>query len=55
MTINTQSTEVLLQVSFGRGIQYLSTPPDNPDRERLSQLGERLCVAALECHLVSVM
>ncbi|KAL5434330.1 hypothetical protein PMIN06_011416 [Paraphaeosphaeria minitans] len=48
---NVESLEVLLQVAFGRGIKYLSTPPDDPNYERLLQAGEKLCVASFECFL----
>ncbi|KAF1957267.1 ARM repeat-containing protein [Byssothecium circinans] len=44
---NIESIEVLLQVSLGRGIKYLSTPPNDPGHER----GESLCTAALQCYL----
>ncbi|KAL1608405.1 member of the karyopherin-beta [Paraconiothyrium brasiliense] len=48
---NVESVEVLLQVAFGRGIKYLSTPPNDPNHERLLQAGEKLCVASFECFL----
>ena len=53
MIANVESMEVLLQVSFGRGIKHLSTPPTDPDHERLLQAGEKLCVASLKTFLVS--
>ena len=54
MIANVESMEVLLQVSFGRGIKYLSTPIKDPHYDRLIQLGEKLCVAALKCFIVCV-
>lgn len=53
MIINVESIEVLLQVSFGRGIKHLSIPPTDPNHERLLQAGEKLCVASLKTFLVS--
>lgn len=53
MIANVESMEVLLQVSFGRGIKYLSTPIKDPQYDRLLQLGEKLCVASLKCFIVS--
>ncbi|KAF2637658.1 ARM repeat-containing protein [Massarina eburnea CBS 473.64] len=47
MIANVESIEVLLQVALGRGIEFISTPPNDPDHNR----GELLCVAALECYL----
>lgn len=54
MVQNVESVEVLLQVSFGRGIKYLSTPPNDTNHERLLQAGDKLCVASLKCFLVSL-
>ncbi|KAF1971854.1 ARM repeat-containing protein [Bimuria novae-zelandiae CBS 107.79] len=51
MIANVESVEVLLQVSFGHGIKCLSTPPNEPNHERLLQVGEKLCVASLKCFL----
>ncbi|KAF2788585.1 hypothetical protein K505DRAFT_255178 [Melanomma pulvis-pyrius CBS 109.77] len=51
MIANVESMEVLLQVSFGRGIEYLSTPIKDPRYDRLLQLGEKLCVASLKCFI----
>lgn len=48
---NIQDVEVLLQVSLGRGIRWLSTPDDNQD---LQSEGESLCSASLKCFVVSV-
>lgn len=53
MIANVESIEVLLQVSFGRGIKYLSVPPDDASHDRMLQIGEKLCVASLKCFLVS--
>lgn len=52
MIANVDNVETLLQVSFGRGIKYLSTPPSDSNHENLSALGERLCTASLKCFLV---
>ncbi|KAJ4302934.1 member of the karyopherin-beta [Kalmusia sp. IMI 367209] len=51
MVRNVESVEVLLQMSFGRGIKYLSTPPNDPNHERLLQVGDKLCAASLKCFL----
>jgi hypothetical protein len=53
MIANVESVEVLLQVAFGRGIKYLSTPPDDPNYDRFLQVGEKLCAASLKSFLVS--
>ncbi|KAF2678963.1 hypothetical protein K458DRAFT_315514 [Lentithecium fluviatile CBS 122367] len=51
MVANVESIEILLQVTFGRGIKYLSTPPNDPNHEQATGLGEKLCVASLKCYL----
>ncbi|PVI02736.1 ARM repeat-containing protein [Periconia macrospinosa] len=51
MILNVESIEVLLQVSFGRGIKYLSAPPGELNGGNLPQIGEQLCGAALKCFL----
>lgn len=55
MITNVESIEVLLQVAFGRGIKYMSTPPNDPNYDRFLQAGEKLCVASLKSFLVSSM
>ncbi|KAF2008848.1 ARM repeat-containing protein [Aaosphaeria arxii CBS 175.79] len=45
MIANAESIEALLQVSFGRGIKYFSTP----EKEESMFHGEKLCVASLKC------
>jgi hypothetical protein len=46
MLANIEDMEVLLQVSFGRGIQWLSTPDQNVG---LHQTGENLASASIKC------
>ena len=52
MIANVESIEVLLQVSFGRGIKYLSATGQEPQNEQLLQLGEKLSAASLKCFIV---
>lgn len=52
MILNVESIEILLQVSFGRGIKYLSASPDESNQGNMSQIGEQLCGAALTCFTV---
>ena len=52
MIANAESVEVLLQVSFGRGIKWLSVPINDPNYAQSVQLGEKICVAALKCFTV---
>ncbi|KAF2024879.1 ARM repeat-containing protein [Setomelanomma holmii] len=49
MIANAESIEVLLQVSFGRGMKWLSAPINDPNYAESVQLGEKICVAALKC------
>ncbi|KAH7348156.1 armadillo-type protein [Pyrenochaeta sp. MPI-SDFR-AT-0127] len=49
MISNTESIEVLLHVSFGRGIKWLSIPINDLDYAQSVQLGEKICMAALKC------
>ncbi|KAF2474327.1 ARM repeat-containing protein [Lindgomyces ingoldianus] len=51
MIPNAESIEVLLQVSFGRGIKYLSTPIKDPDYDNYLQLGEKICGSSLKCFI----
>lgn len=53
MIANVESIEVLLQVSFGRGIKWLSVPINDATHTESVQLGEKICVAALKCFTVS--
>jgi hypothetical protein len=52
MAANAETMEVLLQVSFGRGIKYLSTPINDPQYDQALQRGEKLCLASLKCFTV---
>jgi hypothetical protein len=49
MAVNVECIEILLQVSLGRAIKYLSTPVDNSDYDHFLQLGEKVAVASLKC------
>ncbi|KAH8733137.1 armadillo-type protein [Phaeosphaeriaceae sp. PMI808] len=51
MIENAESIEVLLHVSFGRGIKWLSTSINDPNYAESVQLGEKICVAALKCFI----
>jgi hypothetical protein len=53
MIANAESIEVLLHVSFGRGFKWLSVPIDDPDYAQSVQVGEKMCVAAMKCFIVS--
>jgi len=48
---NVESVEIVLHVSFGRGIKYLSKPTTDSDYSESVQLGEKLCIAALQCFM----
>ena len=48
-----ESIEVLLHVSFGRGIKWLSIAINDPNYAESVQLGEKICAAALKCFTVS--
>jgi hypothetical protein len=52
MVANVESIEILLHVTFGRGIKRLSIAIDDPNYAQSVQQGERLCVAALKCFTV---
>jgi hypothetical protein len=54
MVAQAESIEILLHVSFGRGIKWLSAQINDPNYEAAVQLGEKICVAALKCYVVSV-
>jgi hypothetical protein len=53
MIANAQSIEVLLHVSFGRGFKWLSVPIDDANYAESVQIGEKMCVAAMKCFIVS--
>jgi hypothetical protein len=55
MVAQAESIEVLLHVSLGRGIKRLSIPIDDPSYGDSVQLGEKICVAALKCFIVSLV
>jgi hypothetical protein len=48
-----ESIEILLHVSFGRGIKWLSIAINDPNYTESVQLGEKICAAALKCFTVS--
>lgn len=48
MLANIEDMEVLLQVSFGKGIQWLSTPDQNV------HTGDNLASASIKCFVVSL-
>lgn len=48
---NVESVEILLHVSFGRGIKWMSKPINHPDYSESVQLGESICAAALKCFM----
>ncbi|KAF2823707.1 hypothetical protein CC86DRAFT_58908 [Ophiobolus disseminans] len=49
MVANAESIEVLLHVTFGRGIKWLSVPINDPGYAQSVQLGEKMCGTALKC------
>jgi hypothetical protein len=49
---NVESMEVLLHVSFGRAIKYLSTPEKGTDEAQALQLGEKIAAVSLKCFTV---
>ncbi|KAL6164616.1 member of the karyopherin-beta [Exserohilum turcicum] len=49
MAANVESVEILLHVSFSRGIKWLSTSIDDPNYTDSVQQGEKICIAALKC------
>ncbi|KAI4654642.1 uncharacterized protein J4E79_008516 [Alternaria viburni] len=49
MVANVESVEILLHVSFGRGIKWLSISIDDPNYAQSVQQGEKICIAALKC------
>lgn len=53
MVAQAESIEVLLHVSFGRGIKWLSASIDDPNHGDSVQQGEKICLAALKCFIVS--
>jgi hypothetical protein len=55
MVAQAESIEVLLHVSLGRGIKRLSIPINDPSYGDSVQLGEKICVAALKCFIVSAV
>jgi hypothetical protein len=54
MIANAESIEVLLHVSFGRGFKWLSVPINDSDYTQSVQLGEKICLAAMKCFIVSL-
>ena len=54
MIANAESLEALLHASFGRGFKYLSVPINDPSYNDSVQQGEKICVAASKCFIVSV-
>jgi hypothetical protein len=55
MVAQAESIEVLLHVSFGRGIKWLSAPIEDPNYSESIQQGEKICLAALKCFIVGVI
>lgn len=55
MIANAESLEALLHASFGRGFKHLSVPINNPNYSDSVQQGEKICVAASKCFIVSLL
>lgn len=55
MIANIESLEILLHVSFGRGMKWLSVPVDNANYVESVKHGEKICVAALKCFTVGIV
>ena len=53
MIANAESLEALLHASFGRGFKYLSVPINDPSYNDSVQQGEKICIAASKCFIVS--
>lgn len=53
MIANAESLEALLHASFGRGFKYLSVPINDSSYNVAVQQGEKICVAASKCFIVS--
>lgn len=53
MIANAESLEALLHASFGRGFKYLSIPINDASYNEAVQQGEKICVAASKCFIVS--
>lgn len=53
MIANAESLEALLHTAFGRGFKYLSVPINDPSYSDSVQQGEKICVAASKCFIVS--
>lgn len=53
MVAQAERIEVLLHVSFGRGIKWLSASIGDPNHGDSVQQGEKICLAALKCFIVS--
>ncbi|KAF1915474.1 armadillo-type protein [Ampelomyces quisqualis] len=51
MVAQAESIEILLHVSFGRGIKWLSAQINDPNYGKAVQSGEKICVAALKCYV----
>lgn len=52
MIANVESIEILLHVSFARGIKWLSVAIDDDNYAQFVKHGEKICVAALKCFMV---
>jgi hypothetical protein len=55
MVAQAEDIEVLLHVSFGRGIKWLSVLINDSNYGDTVQQGEKICLAALKCFIVSVI
>ena len=53
MIANAESLEALLHTSFGRGFKYLSVPINDVSYNDSVQQGEKICIAASKCFIVS--
>lgn len=54
MIANAESLEALLHTAFGRGFKYLSVSINDPSYNDSVQQGEKICVAASKCFIVSL-
>lgn len=54
MIANAESLEALLHTAFGRGFKYLSVPINDPSYNESVQQGEKICIAASKCFIVSI-
>jgi glutathione peroxidase-family protein len=53
MIANAESLEALLHTAFGRGFKYLSVPINDRSYNDSVQQGEKICIAASKCFIVS--